>query len=205
MNSVPSAALYAEPLKLVTAAADLDLALQQVNAARSRLCKMSVSERAAIVRGTIDTTYDVMEDWVRAGCEAKGLVPGTESGAEETQTGPLAMLRYLRLLMQSLQDIDRFGTPCLPGAITTGPDGHLRVRVVPTRGLFDAIAFQGFQAMCGSSRVLLRTISPNIWPHIIGRACRTRAWWSFWARGTSRALLRSMRWERSFRKAKSAC
>src|SRR5690606_30902893 len=76
----------------------------------------------------------------------KGLIPGSELGSEEVANGPLATARYLRLIIQSLGDIEKKGVPQLPGAITEGPDGKLRVQVVPTKGLYDSVAFSGFKA-----------------------------------------------------------
>jgi hypothetical protein len=36
----------------------------------------------------------------------------------------------------------------LPGKPTQGPDGSLRVQVMPVRGLFDPLVFAGFKAQC---------------------------------------------------------
>jgi hypothetical protein len=146
MTIAESAALYSEVLKSVTPEEKIDRALAELDAAKTKLRRMPIKELVSLVQRSLDDMIAVAKDWELAGCEAKGMVPGTELGCEEIQTGPLATARYLRLLMQSLKDIESEGTPRLPGEIVTGPDGHLRVQVVPTKGLFDSIAFQGFKA-----------------------------------------------------------
>ncbi len=60
-------------------------------------------------------------------------------------SGPVATIRQLRLLIQSLRDIKTHGKPRLPGHATMGSDARLRVPVFPARGLFDSLTFQGFK------------------------------------------------------------
>ena len=146
MTIAESAALYAEQIKSITPEQQIDRCLNDLNAGKAKLQKMSIADRIRLVRQCLDDMIAVSKEWELAGCDAKGLEPGTELGSEEIQTGPLATARYLRLLMQSLADIEKHGVPQLPGEIVTGADGHLRVQVVPTRGLYDSIAFQGFKA-----------------------------------------------------------
>ncbi len=121
MTIAESAALYTEVIKSVTPEEKIDRALAELDAAKGKLKKLPVSEMVKLVQRSLDDMIAVSRDWELAGCEAKGLIPGTELGCEEIQTGPLATARYLRLLMQSLKDIESEGSPRLPGEIVTGP------------------------------------------------------------------------------------
>lgn len=146
MSVAEAAALYAEEVKQVTPEERIDHALDDLAAAKGKLRRMSIADRVRLIDDAIEGVYAVREEWERAACEAKGVRVGSAEGSEEVAGGPLAVLRYLRLLRQSLLDVERYGVPQLPGEIATGPDGLLRVQVVPTKGLFDAIAFSGFRA-----------------------------------------------------------
>lgn len=146
MSVATQAALYREQTRNVTTHEEIDRALAALEQGKARWRKLSIGERVNLAQACLDGMYTVAEDWINRACAAKGIEPGDPARAEEVGNGPMATARYLRLLMQSLQDIHRHGVPQLPGEIVTGPDGRLRVQVVPTKGLFDGIAFQGFKA-----------------------------------------------------------
>ncbi|MFO0946571.1 MAG: aldehyde dehydrogenase [Planctomycetota bacterium] len=140
------ASLYVEKTGNVTSQETVDRYLEELNQAKSRVPTLSIRDRIAIASACLDGMMAHVDEWVAAACKAKGLKLGSSLGSEELANGPLATARYLRLIMRSLADIEAYGVPQLPGEITQGPDGKLRVQVVPTRGLFDAIAFTGFKA-----------------------------------------------------------
>lgn len=146
MSIAAPAALYQERTANVTDHPQIDRALGELAAARSKFRRMSMRERIALAAACLEGVAATAQEWVEAACRAKGIEPGSPSRGEEVGSGPLATARYLRLLMQSLRDIDEIGVPRLPGEITSGPDGRLRVQVVPTRGLYDTVAFQGFKS-----------------------------------------------------------
>ncbi|MBX7168994.1 MAG: hypothetical protein K1X74_21845 [Pirellulales bacterium] len=129
-----------------TSLADVDRALEQLASAKGQLRQIPLARRIDLARQCLEGVVGVAREWVSAACEAKGLVPGTSAGSEDVGNGVLATVRYLRLIIQSLADIERQGVPQLPGRIETHPSGRLAVQVVPTRGLFDGIAFSGFRA-----------------------------------------------------------
>jgi hypothetical protein len=102
--------------------------------------------RIDIAEQCADGVFAAAGDWVIAACEAKGIAPESPTAAEELTAGPLAVLRYLRLLLASLTDIDRSGRPRLPSKPTSGSDGRLRVPIFPARGLYDSPLFPGYRA-----------------------------------------------------------
>ena len=76
---------------------------------------------------------------------AKAIPPGSPQRAEEVFAGPVATLRYLRLLVHSLRGIETTGMPRLPGKAYLGPEGRLRVPLLPTGVLYDRLAFFPFK------------------------------------------------------------
>lgn len=146
MSIASQAALYRESTNAVTTHAEIDQALAKLEQGKERWRALAMSQRIGLAQSCLDGMYGVLKDWVNRACAAKGLEPGDPTRAEEMSNGPLATARYLQLLIQSLKDIERRGAPRLPGKISTGPDGRLRVQVVPTKGLFDGIAFAGFKS-----------------------------------------------------------
>lgn len=146
MSIASQAALYRECTGNVTTQQEIDQALTALEQGKEKWRRLSIDQRVQLAQACLDGMYSVVNDWVNRACAAKGIEAGDPTRSEEIGNGPLATARYLRLLIQSLQDIERFGAPQLPGAVTTGPDGRLRVQVVPTKGMFDGIAFQGFRS-----------------------------------------------------------
>lgn len=146
MSVVEQASLYQERIGTVTSPETIDQYLSELAAAKSKWRETALSRRIELAQACLDGMMQHVETWVEEACRAKGIPAGSPMRSEEIGNGPLATARYLRLLMQTLRDIAEHGTPRLPGEIATGPDGRLRVQVVPTRGLFDSIAFKGFKA-----------------------------------------------------------
>ncbi|HEV3340937.1 MAG TPA: aldehyde dehydrogenase family protein [Pirellulales bacterium] len=127
-------------------AAEIDRLLAVLSDARHRWRDTPLAERIRLARQCGEGVFAAADDWVAAACQAKGIAPDGASAGEEIAAGPLAVLRYLKLLIAVLSDIDRLGAPRLPGAPRTGPDGRLRVPVFPARGLYDSVLFPGYHA-----------------------------------------------------------
>ena len=82
----------------------------------------------------------VARDWVEDACDAKRIPTTSTARAEEVTSGPIATLRFLRLLSHSLRDVQKFGSPRLPKAVSDRR-GQCRVPVFPTGHLYDSILF----------------------------------------------------------------
>ncbi len=128
-----------------TTAEQLDRALADLNARREAYSKLSLASRIELVDSCIEGVSHVARPWVDVACRAKGIPAGSPLQAEEIFAGPVATLRYLILLRQSLCDIQQQGKPALPAAPCLGTDQRVYVPVVPARGLYDRLAFPGFR------------------------------------------------------------
>jgi hypothetical protein len=124
----------------------IDRNLETLASARSRWQAMSLAERISLAEACLEGTFRAATEWNAAACRAKGIAPDSPTAGEDLATGPLATARYLRLLIRALRDIDEHGRPQLPGAVEYGPDGRLRVQLLPAPGFYDKLLFRGFRA-----------------------------------------------------------
>lgn len=129
----------------ITSTEEINRFLAELDRSRQRFADTSVRERISLAQRCAEGVVDVAETWVDLACEAKAIAPGNPTRAEEIFVGPVATLRYLRLLAHSLRGIETKGIPQLPGKAYTGPDGRLRVPLLPTGVLYDRIAFLPFK------------------------------------------------------------
>jgi hypothetical protein len=131
---------------IASPAGEIDRLLAVLSDARDRWRNTPPVERIRLAGQCAEGVFASADEWVIAACQAKGIPPGSPTAAEEIAAGPLAVLRYLKLLIAALGDIDRLGVPRLPAAPRTGADGRLRVALFPARGLYDPVLFPGYHA-----------------------------------------------------------
>ena len=124
---------------------DIDRSLDALSKGHNRLAQASPAELVRLAEECIEGTMRTARDWVDTACRYKGVAAASPLRAEDIMAGPVATIRQLRLVIQSLQDIASTGQPRLPGRPKTGTDGRVRVPVFPARGMFDSITFQGFK------------------------------------------------------------
>ena len=115
--------------------------LEELTAGRAWFGRSSIRERLQLVTKCLDTVYDNATQWVDLACQIKRIDPHSSARAEEMVSGPVAVLRYLEILAQSLKDISATGCPRLPGRFKRTSAGSLRLPVVPVKGLYDSLIF----------------------------------------------------------------
>lgn len=135
-NSIPPA----DGLQAATQA-QIDAALAVLQAHRAAWIALGVPERLAILDEISADMVGVAERWVDAGLRAKGLVPRTPGAAEEWLF-LATILRSLRMLRQTLAEIQRTGRPRHPDTIRAVAWDQLAARVIP-RGSWDRLVFRG--------------------------------------------------------------
>lgn len=126
--------------------AEINHAVMDLVAAREHFSRLTVGERRQLLVECIETVVASADDWIAAGCRAKGHRDSPTVRAEEILNGPAVTLRYLQLTRASLADLERGQQPRLPGRWTFDRQGRLQLPVVPVRGLFDPLNFYGFSA-----------------------------------------------------------
>lgn len=126
-----------------TAPAEIDAALQAVAAQKQAFARLPVKQKIALLKACIPTLKGSIPDWIREACKAKGLDEGAPVSGEEWIAGPYMVMRNLRLLIETLEAIDRAGTPPMGTGVRTRPDGRVFVDVFPA-SVLDSLLYQGF-------------------------------------------------------------
>lgn len=121
----------------------IDRALSELHAHKDKWVKTSITERIQIVEQIRRDVLKLAPRWVQLNLDAKGLDAREVASADEWSAAAI-MIRMLRLLHQSLQEIQRYGRPRFPGRLRTRPDGQVIVPVYP-QSLYDRLLFRGLR------------------------------------------------------------
>ncbi|HEX2029103.1 MAG TPA: aldehyde dehydrogenase family protein [Nitriliruptorales bacterium] len=109
---------------------ELDRAVATLRDRAKEWLHLAVADRVELLERMIADTRRVAGEWVAAAARAKRYPQGSPTEFEDWQ-GPFLTVRNLRLLRDSLRDIDTHGLPVPPGEPTTHPDGRVVVPVFP--------------------------------------------------------------------------
>jgi hypothetical protein len=115
--------------------AALDPVVDRVAAHKDAWVRVGIPERIALLRDAIAGVVRVSEEWVRAGCQAKGLDPHGPLAGEEWISGPMTTVRNIRLLIEALKE----GGAPRPVRQWTRPDGRIVARAFPRTWLEQAV------------------------------------------------------------------
>ena len=137
--AIPEAAATIPP----TPRGEIDRQVAELGRAKDRWAALGIPERIALLERLIATTNVAAKQWVDVALEAKGIRPGTPQEGEEWLAGPMVTIRNLRLLVQSLRDVQVIGYPRTPGSPYLRLDGKVAVPVFPA-SFFDRLLFTGF-------------------------------------------------------------
>ncbi len=129
-----------------TASADpIDLQLQALHEGAKRWTTLPTSERIGLLVAMRERTAAAAERWATAAARAKGL-DGTPLVGEEWISGPWALLYALNRYIQTLEQIERHGSPTLaPSRVRSRADGQVVADVFP-ESLWDTLLLSGVRA-----------------------------------------------------------
>jgi acyl-CoA reductase-like NAD-dependent aldehyde dehydrogenase len=119
---------------------DADRLLSRLVERQPAWAALAARDRAVLLRRCADGIAGVSADWVRAGCAAKGIDPGTALAGEEWLAGPMTSTRGIRLMAETLE---RLPHP-VPVPVATRPNGQHVATVFP-RGTFDRMLYLGLR------------------------------------------------------------
>ncbi len=115
----------------------MDASVQTLQSRKDTWVNTPISERLKLLDRMMKDSAAIACRWVDRSREAKGMLANAAT-ADEWSVGPYALLRNLRGLRRSLADINRYGSPRIPGPIVTRPDGQVVARVFP-KNIYDRI------------------------------------------------------------------
>lgn len=126
--------------------AKIDRSLDILHRNKERWLDISVGAKIGFVKKMMDGMTAVASKMVAKAMEVKRVSPDSPSAAEDWLSGPIIIIRNLRLLLESLQQIEKHGVPQIPGdKIRTRRNGQVVVEVLPQR-LLDQLMYNGFRA-----------------------------------------------------------
>jgi hypothetical protein len=131
---------------LDAAGPDMDRAIKELELGAQCLAAQSPGDRRALVDECAARISLVAEPWVLAACSAKRIAVDQPIAGEEILAGPACVLRYLRLLSSTLNDLEQHGEPQLPGRPRRNRLGWACVPILPVRSLYDHLVFRGLEA-----------------------------------------------------------
>lgn len=129
--------------------AEMEEALATLQERKGAWSATPVRERIAILTELLACFATVAERWAAAALEAEGLKADVVGSGEESLVGPYFVLRNLRLLRRTLEEIERFGTPRVPGPVKNLPSGQGSVQIaaqVFPSDLYDRVFYSGVTA-----------------------------------------------------------
>ncbi|HKJ56603.1 MAG TPA: aldehyde dehydrogenase family protein [Nitriliruptoraceae bacterium] len=125
-----------------TSIADVDEAVARVRGAAPGWAIAPLAMRIDLLERAMADTLEVARDWVTTAQVAKGISRGQRSASEDWFSGPGMVARNLRLLRDTLEDIQTVGSP-QPASVTTREDGRTVVRAYPSDPM-DQLFLPGF-------------------------------------------------------------
>jgi hypothetical protein len=93
----------ATPDVRATLTTTLDPVVARVAARKDAWVREDVPARIAYLEACKQGLLDIADEWVRAGCHAKGIDPASPRAGEEWFSGPMATVRHFRLMVNSLR------------------------------------------------------------------------------------------------------
>lgn len=118
----------------------LDESIDRLHEGAKKFVKLSIDERIQLARSMQKGYLNVAERSVKAACKAKGIETGIPLEGEEWATGPLCVVRHLRLICESLQSIKQTGNTAI-GKVSRTITDKLAVQVYPANTI-DGILFK---------------------------------------------------------------
>jgi aldehyde dehydrogenase (NAD(P)+) len=116
----------------VTPVSSMDPLVHRLKEGAHAWVKVTLGERIALLEELRRNYHAIAEASVLASCEAKGIPPDSPIAGEEWLAGPLVVLRNLRLLAESLREIQSHGVPAIARSqLRTLEDGRLAARLYP--------------------------------------------------------------------------
>ena len=143
MESAPFTMSATAQSARTTPTAEIDRALAVVKEHAREWARLPLAEKRALLLALVPAITAVADEWVEAGCRAKGIAGDAPISGEEWLAGPITTLRNVRLLADTLGYMLEHGRPPLGRGAHTRADGRVEVDVFPTSGL-EKVVFAGF-------------------------------------------------------------
>lgn len=120
--------------------------VERLDSHKDEWASLPLTEKIGMARRLLERMAAVAEPQVQAAARAKSIPLDSPVVGEEWLGGPAVSIRTLRLLIETLEDIQSTGLPRIaPSSVHTRADGQTVVDVFPT-STWDRLLFFGFSA-----------------------------------------------------------
>lgn len=123
---------------------EIDDALEILAANKTHWANLNIQKKINILNEIMEDMQSIADRWVEAGIKFQGL-QNNSYGVGEKSLILAIVYRVVRLLRQSLKDIQKTGNPRIPGPVSKRANGQFTAKVFP-QNLYDRIAMQGYSA-----------------------------------------------------------
>src|SRR5690606_3596500 len=107
--------------------AELDQAIEELTAGERVWSRMSLGQRVTLLRAVRTQVGAVAAEWARTAAASKGLDESHPLRGEEWLSGPYSVLGALDASIETLQRLDRGGSPLDGVKLSRAPGGRVRV------------------------------------------------------------------------------
>jgi hypothetical protein len=138
--AIPEAAHRIAP----TSRAELDAAVSTLRSRAGAWTQIGIEGRLALIEEVQRDTLAAAPDWTTQAAAAKGIPRDSALMGEDWISGPVPVLRNLRLLARTLREIRDTGRP-QPPSLEVAPNGQVVAQVFPSDWI-DRVLFADFTA-----------------------------------------------------------
>jgi Aldehyde dehydrogenase family len=119
---------------------ELDRALSHLATRKEIWANTPIPERIELLQRCLASTLNIAPTWTQAACKAKGIDPDSNLVGEEDIAGVIAVIRHLRLLIESLTANGQLSPP----QITHRENGQIVAHILPAN-LLDRVLWFGYR------------------------------------------------------------
>jgi aldehyde dehydrogenase (NAD(P)+) len=123
----------------------IDAALSDLAAGESAWAETPVTERRRLLEQVHALVGENAQAWVDAACQVKQLPKDSPLVGEEWLSGPYGTLQSLSVLIESLKQLERGGSPIDGYKLTSAPGGRVVVHGLPHTA-YEQLLMSGFTA-----------------------------------------------------------
>ena len=126
--TIPEADSHIPP----TSVEELDAAVRHLDERRRDWIELPMAAKVTLLEECLHDAHAVVEEWADRAGPPKGIPPDSPYRGEDLATGPMMLVRHLRILKEACEQIRDIGRVRLPKEPYARPDGQVVVQTFPT-------------------------------------------------------------------------
>lgn len=115
-----------------TSVEELDEAVATLKARGKDWVGLSPQARIDLLQQSMYNLHQLVDEWEQTAGPPKGITPGSPQSGEDLATGPMILMRHLRVMRDTMTNLRDNDEVKLPKKVKVRPDGQVVVPVFPT-------------------------------------------------------------------------